>query len=197
MHARRVYKVFEIKNLRDFHGSYVQSDILFPDNVFENFGNMCLEMYELNLAWQGAFRKTKAKLGLLTDNNVLLMAAKRMNMSLYLSICKGKNKYMRDYDKNKELSYLHVNNLDGWAMSQKLSVNNFECIEDISQFNKDFIKNYNEESDEGYFLEVHVQYPENIHNLDNNLPFLPVRMKTGNRKSLQLIYVIKLNMLYI
>ena len=41
-------------------------------------------------------------------------------------------------------------------MSQKLPVNNFEWIEDTSQFNKDFTKNYNEESDEGYFLEVDV-----------------------------------------
>ena len=45
-------------------------------------------------------------------------------------------------------------------MSQKLPVNNFEWIEDTSQFNEDFIKNYNEESDEGDFLEVDVQYPD-------------------------------------
>ena len=48
-------------------------------------------------------------------------------------------------------------------MSQKPPVNNFEWIEESSQFNEDFIKDYNEESDEGYFLEVHVQYPEKIH----------------------------------
>ena len=72
---------------------------------------------------------------------------------------------MKDYDKNKELTYLQywdVNNLYGWAMSQKLPVNNFEWIKDTSQFNEDFIKNYNEESDEGYFLEVDVQYPEKV-----------------------------------
>ena len=45
-------------------------------------------------------------------------------------------------------------------MSQMLPVNKFEWIEDTSQFNEDFIKNCNEESDEGYFLEVDVQYPE-------------------------------------
>ena len=64
---------------------------------------------------------------------------------------------MKDYDENKESSYLKywdVNNLYGWAMSQKLPVNNFEWIEDTSQFNEDFIKSYNEESDEGYFLEI-------------------------------------------
>ena len=78
---------------------------------------------------------------------------------------KANNKYMKDYDKNKESSYLNywdVNNLYGWAMSQKLPVNNFEWIKDTSQFNEDFIKNYNEESDEGYFLEVDVQCPGKI-----------------------------------
>ena len=56
------------------------------------------------------------------------------------------NKYMKDYDNNKESSYLQywdVNNLYGWAMSQKLPVNNFEWIKDTSEFNEDIIKNYN------------------------------------------------------
>ena len=62
-------------------------------------------------------------------------------------------------------------------MSQKLPVNNFELIEDTSQFNEDFIKNYNEESDKGYFLEVDFQYLEKLHELHNDLTFLPDRMK--------------------
>ena len=65
--------------------------------------------------------------------------------------------------KNKESSYLQywdVNNLYGWAMSQKLPVNNFEWIKETSQFNEDFTKRYIEESDEGYFLKVDVQYPK-------------------------------------
>ena len=48
-------------------------------------------------------------------------------------------------------------------MSHKLPVNKFEWMEDTFQFNEDFINNYNEESDEGYFLEVDVQYPEKLH----------------------------------
>ena len=66
-------------------------------------------------------------------------------MSLY-RYAKANNKYMKDYDKNKEWPY------------QKFPVNNSEWIEDASQFNKAFIKNYNKESEEGYFLEAHVQY---------------------------------------
>ena len=55
---------------------------------------------------------------------------------------------MKHYDKNKEWSYIQywdVNNLYDWTMSQKLPVNNFEWIKDTSQFNEDFMKNYNEE----------------------------------------------------
>ena len=62
---------------------------------------------------------------------------------------KAYNKYMKDYDKNKESSFIqysNVNNLHCWAMSQKLPVNNFEWIKDTSQFNEDFLKNYDEES---------------------------------------------------
>ena len=62
-------------------------------------------------------------------------------------------------------------------MLRKLTVDNFGWVEDTSQFNEDFIKNYTEESDEGYFFEVNVQYPENVHTLDYDLPFLPERMK--------------------
>ena len=51
------------------------------------------------------------------------------------------------------------------------------CIEDASQFNEAFIKKYNEESDEGYFLEVEVQYTEKLHEIHNDLPLLPERKK--------------------
>ena len=56
-------------------------------------------------------------------------------------------------------------------------LNNFEWIEDAPQFSKDFIKNYNEECDDGYFLEVDLKYLEKLHEFHNNLLFLPERMK--------------------
>ena len=62
-------------------------------------------------------------------------------------------------------------------MSQKLPVNDFKLVEDISDFNEDFIKSYNHGSDEGYFLEVDVQCRENFHNIRYDLPFFPERMK--------------------
>ena len=62
-------------------------------------------------------------------------------------------------------------------MAQKLPVNNFEWIKDTSQFNEDFKRHYNEESDEEYFLEDDVQYLKKLDHLHNDLPFLPERMK--------------------
>ena len=62
-------------------------------------------------------------------------------------------------------------------MLPELPVNNFKWIKDNSQFNKNVIRNYNEESDEGYFLKADVQYFEKLYELHNDLPFLPERMK--------------------
>ena len=101
---------------------------------------------------------------------------------------KANNKYyMEDYDKNKESSYIQywdINNLYDWEMLQKLPVNKFEWIKDTSLFNEYFIKNYNEESDEGYFLGVDVQYLEKLHELHNGLLFLPERMQIGKVEKL-------------
>ena len=92
---------------------------------------------------------------------------------------KANNKYMKYYDKTKASSYLKywgVNNLYGWAMLQKLPVNNLKWIEDLSKFDEGFIKSYNEKSKKGYFLKVHAEYPKKLHELHNDLPFLPERM---------------------
>ena len=75
--------------------------------------------------------------------------------------------------------YLDANNLYGWAMSQELRVNGFKWVE---KFNEIFIKNYNENSDIGYFLKVDIDYSEKLFNgiafnLHKDLPFLPERKK--------------------
>ena len=74
---------------------------------------------------------------------------------------------MKYCDKNKELSYAHygdVNSLYRWVMSQKLLVSNFEWMQDTSEFYVDFMKNCNEESSEGYFIEGYIQTLKNYLN---------------------------------
>ena len=97
------------------------------------------------------------------------------------------NKYMENYNKNKESSciqYLNANNLYGWAMSQKLPVNNFKWVKDISRVNEEFIKNYNENSSRGYILKVDIKYSKKLHDLHGDLPFLPKRIKIDKCKKL-------------
>ena len=81
---------------------------------------------------------------------------------------------MKSYVRNKELSYLQywdVNNLYGWAMLQKLPIKGFKQEKDTSEFNDNFIKNYKEKIDEGYFFQNDVQYLEKLHEFYNDLPF--------------------------
>ena len=84
---------------------------------------------------------------------------------------------MKNYDNKIEssyLTYLDRNNLYGWAMSQKLPVNGFIWQNDyLLDFNEEFIKNYDEKSDEGYFLEVDIEYPKTLWGSHKELPFLP------------------------
>ena len=107
---------------------YVQSDTLILADVFENFRNKCIETYELDpvlfltapgLIWQACFKKTRIRLELLTDIDMLLMAEKGTRGRICHAIhryAKANHKYMKNYDKNIEsscLMYLDANNLYG------------------------------------------------------------------------------------
>ena len=65
-----------------------------------------------------------------------------------------------------------------------MSADGFKWDENTSEFSKDFIRNYNEDSDEGYFLECDVQHLEKLHNIRNDLPLLPKQVKTENVEQL-------------
>ena len=154
-HAQKVREVFEIKNLGEYHDLYVQSDTLLLADVLENFRNKSTEIYELDpahflsapgLAWQACLKKSKVELELLTDIDMLLMVEKRIIGGMCQAIHrydKANKKYMKNYDKNNEssyLMYLDANNLYEWAMSQKLPVNGFKWINNLSKFNESFKK---------------------------------------------------------
>ena len=134
VHGKRVYKDFEIKNVGEYYDLYVQGDTLLLVDIFENVWNMCLEIYELDLAnflwapglaWPAALKKTKARLHLWTDISMLLMLEKGIRGGICRTIhqyAKANNKYLKDCDKNKELSYVKywdINNVYGWVMPQK------------------------------------------------------------------------------
>ena len=100
--------------------------------MFENFRNMCLDIYGFDpvyfvsapgLAWQACLKKSELKLELITDYDMMLMIEKGIRGGICQEAhryAKANNKYMKNYDKNIESSYieyLDTNNLYGWAMS--------------------------------------------------------------------------------
>ena len=99
----------------EYHDLYVQSDTLLLADIFQKFRNMCIEIYELDsakflsspgLAWQAALKKTKVKLDLLTNIDMLFMVEKgirgRICHSIYRYV-KANSKYMKDKNKDKKL----------------------------------------------------------------------------------------------
>ena len=82
---------------------------------------------------------------------------------------------MKDYDESKESSYiqyLDADNLYGAAMSEKLPMNGFKCVNDISGINEKFGKSYDKNSSKSYILEVDVDYPSKLHKLHSDMSFL-------------------------
>ena len=69
-------------------------------------------------------------------------------------------------------SVFSASNLYGSAMSQKLPIDGLESEKNMLKFREEFIKNYDEDSNKGYTLEVDVEYLKNLYNLHSDLPFL-------------------------
>ena len=200
-HGNNVFTSFKLENLGDYHDLYVKSDTLLLADVFENFRSMCIKVYELDpahfvslpgLAWQACLKKTNIELERLTDYDMLLMVEKGIRGGICHSIhryAKADNKYMQNYNKNEESSYiqyLDANNLYDWTMSKKLPVNGFKWFHsnNINEINEDFIKNYDENNDKGYILKVDVKYPKRLHELHSDLAFLSERMEVNKCKKL-------------
>ena len=179
-HAQKVFKEY-CTDMGDYHDLYVQTDTLLLADVFEKFREKCIEIYGLDpsyfysapgLAWQAYLKKTEAKLELLSDYQMLLMIQEGIRGRMCQSshrYAKANNKCMKNYDKSTNSSYLKYldgNNLYGWAMSQKLPINVFMWYDDyLSDFNEEFIKHYEENSDEWFFLEVDIEYQKNYGDL--------------------------------
>ena len=116
-HAQKVFEEFKLKNLGDYHGLYVQSDTLLLADVFKNFRNKCIEIYELDpthfvsapgLAWQACLKKTEAELELLNNIDMLLIAEKETRGGICQAIhryAKVNNRYMKNYG-NHHTSYI-------------------------------------------------------------------------------------------
>ena len=124
-HAKKVWKVFEMKHLQDYHNLYNETDVLLLPDVFENFRNICMENYKLDpahyytapsLSWDACLKMTDVKLELLTDVDMLLMAETgiRGGVSMISNrYGKANNKYMGESTPPRLMlnSIIHILNL--------------------------------------------------------------------------------------
>ena len=195
-HAQRVWKEFRIRNLGDYHDLYLRTDVVLLANVFEAFRDTCLKHYSLDpahfymapgLVWKTYFRKTRVRLELLSDPDMLLMFERGIRGGITQAVhryASANNKYMGDlYDPNKEskyLQYLAANNLYGWVMSQLLPTSKLKWVDiepsEIHTLTTSKIK--------GYLLKVDVKYPADLHNSHNNLLFMCERIEINGVEKL-------------
>ena len=190
-HAKKVWKVFGMKTLQDYHDLYNVTDVLLLADVFENFRNTCLDNYKLDpahyftapgLAWDACLKITGVELELLSDIDMLLMIEKgiRGGVSM-ISNRHGKanNKYMGESFNEKEpskyIQYLDANNLYGWAMSKPLPTHGFKWMK------MDELETWELHP---CILEVDLEYPKNLHDLHNDYPLAPEQIMVNKTSKL-------------
>ena len=192
-HAQNVWDTFNLKTMGDYHDLYLKSDILLLADVFENFRKTCLQYYKLDpchyftspgLSWDAMLKMTNIKLELMTDIDMFQFIEKGMRGGTsYIANRYGEanNKYMKTYNEKaptKYIMYLDANNLYGWAMSQYLPTGNFKWLSQ-NQIEKTNLGKYTENNNKGLILEVDLEYPQELHNLHNDFPLGPEKMKVA------------------
>ena len=188
-HAQNVWNTFNLESMGEYHDLYLQSDILLLADVFEMFRKTCLKFYDLDpchyftspgLSWDAMLKMTNVKLELISDIDQFLFIEKGIRGGVSY-ICKryakANNKYINNYNPEEPsnfLVYIDANNLYGWSMTQDLPINGFRWIS-----NKEFDLAKLPEG-KGLILEVDLEYPEDLHDMHNDFPLAPEKMKIRN-----------------
>ncbi|VDO07232.1 unnamed protein product [Brugia timori] len=190
--AQIVWNKFDCKNFGDYTKKYCMIDVLLLSDIFCSFRKMCLKYYKLepakyitlpSYAFDVMKKLTNASLDLFTNDqvNMYCFFEKSVRGGITNTIKRyvaANSKFMLEiYDPTKpplSIIYIDANALYSWAMRQFLPVSNFtELSSDcFPEFTPIFIANLGDEDDYGYYFEVDLDYPEELHDKHNNLPFL-------------------------
>ena len=186
-HAQNVWNTFNLQNMGEYHDLYLQTDILLLTDVYENFRKTCLTYYGLDplhyitspgLALDAMLKMTGINLELITDIDMQLFIEKGLRGGIsYIAHrhAEANNKYMKNFDPVKLISYimyLDANNLYGWAMSQPLPYGNFRWVRANSVIPK--------RKGIGHIYEVDLEYPKELHDLHNDYPCAPEKIKVSD-----------------
>ncbi|XP_068742088.1 uncharacterized protein [Montipora capricornis] len=190
-HAQIVFTSFQLQTLGKYHDLYLLSDVLLLADVFENFRSVCMNYYGLDpshyytspgLAWSACLKMTDVVLELLTDPGMYLFVEEGIRGGISMisnRYGKANNLYVPDFDSTQDknyIMYLDANNLYGWAMSQPLPTHEFFWLteHEIEELN---VMSIPDDGEEGYILEVDLEYPKELHDLHSDYPLAPETMK--------------------
>ena len=176
----------EMKNMGDYHDHYLKKDVLLLADVYEKFIDTCLKYYGLDpchyfsspgLSWDTMLKMTDIKSEKISDIDKYLFIKKGLRGGICYIVkryAKANNKYLNDYDPKKPstfLSYLDMNNLYGWVISEYLHCGRSNWLKNIDKF--DLIMSINDKSSIGYFLKVNLEYLDELHELHHDFPLAP------------------------
>ena len=176
-----IIEKFNIENGEELPEIYLKSDILLLACVFEKFIKVSLNEIKINplycvslpgYTWQCGLKYTRINLQTLQDKEKILLL--QNNIRGGISSVMG-DRYIKS-DENKKILYVDANNLYGHSMSQPLPYDEIKFDKNIKL---EEILNTPDDNDIGYFIEVDLNYPDNIKEKTKNFPFAPVNKKNN------------------
>ena len=167
------------------------ADVLLLATIFERFRTMCLSTYKLDpayyvsaaqLSFDAALLHSRARLELVSDPAMFDMIDSGIRGGISMishRYARANNPQVAGYEESKPTTWINgldANNLYGWAMSQPLPIAQFEWVAQDELDKIDWLTQ-TDEQDRGYIVSVDLQYPKELHDLHNDYPLAPERMR--------------------
>ena len=184
--AVTIYEAFACKNLRDYHDLYLQTDVFLLADIFEKFRRVCLKVYKLdpahfysapNLSWDAMLISTDAKLGLLDEIDKLLFFERGIRGGVngvgeIRHFC-ANNGLLPHHNPSKATTFgafFDVTSLYAGTMQKMMPIGNYKWNTALTLQQ---ILDTPADADVGFFVEVDLLYPKELHDTHNGLPLAP------------------------
>ena len=186
-----LWNTFNLKNLGELHNLYMETDVFLLADVFEEFREFSLLKYGLDpahfntapaLSWSAALLHTNQVLEIPTDSDMHLFFDRGIRggaSQIAYPYAKANHDGLNDFDDKKDKAFINLfdcNNQYGYAMREYLPTHGFKWVEktfnDIDYWTK-FILKQNENQAIGFFFEIDLEYPDELHDLHDDYPLAP------------------------
>ena len=201
--AKLVWRVHGCECLQDYMQVYLKLDVFLLADVFERFRIKSMEEDGLEplaffgipgMSWASAIKMLKHNVELIQDDEMYRFFEGGIRGGITFI-----NRHHAKTTLKEALLYVDINNLYGWALSQKLPYSKFEWVDDIEEIRKiiQLVKDNHLDGDTGYSLEVDLHVPNSIMDKLDDLPIAPVLECPPNSKVPKLLLTHKDKLNYV